>query len=59
MRSPNEKNPENYGWALIDGKYHHYWFDGPHSPSLGELSSDVEGILLLLFLRIGVHAAIY
>lgn len=43
MRSPSDKNPENYGWALIDHSYHYYWFDGPHSPSLGELSSDVQG----------------
>lgn len=58
MRSPTEKNPENCGWALIDSKYHYYWFDGPHSPSLGELSSDVQGTLLLLFLRIDDYAAI-
>ncbi|KAK0156800.1 hypothetical protein PV327_011614, partial [Microctonus hyperodae] len=42
MRIPTEKNPENCGWALIDDKYHYYWFDGPHSSSLGELSSDIE-----------------
>ncbi|KAK0081036.1 hypothetical protein PV325_012910 [Microctonus aethiopoides] len=40
--SPTKKNPENCGWELIDGKYHYYWVDGPHSPSLGELSSDIE-----------------
>lgn len=58
MRIPTEKNPENCGWALIDGKYHYYWFDGPHSPSLGELSSDIEGTLLILFLRVYSNAAI-
>lgn len=52
MRSPTEKSPENCGWALMDDKYHHYWFDGPHSPSLGELSSDVQGTLFLFFLRV-------
>lgn len=42
MRSPTDKKPEDNGWTLIDGKYHYYWFDGPHSPSLGELSSNVN-----------------
>ena len=52
MRCPTEKLPENYGWTIIDCKYEYYWFDGPHSPSFEELSPDLQGTLLILFLFI-------
>lgn len=58
MHSPTDKSPENCGWALIDEKYHYYWFDGPHSPSLGELSADVQGTPFLFFLRINNYTPI-
>ncbi|CAK1597759.1 unnamed protein product [Parnassius mnemosyne] len=42
MRNPTDKMPEDYGWILIDNNYHYYWFDGPQSPSLDQLSSIEE-----------------
>lgn len=48
MQSPTEKSPENYGWTVINGKYEYYWFDGPLSPSFGEISSDLQGNLQIL-----------
>lgn len=48
MRCPTDKVPENYGWTIIDGKYEYYWFDGPQSPSFEELSSQLQGTLLIL-----------
>lgn len=48
MRNPTDKTPEDYGWILIDNNYHYYWFDGPQSPSLDQLSS-TEGIVFIIF----------
>lgn len=47
MRNPKEATPENCGWVLIDGKFEFYWFDGPESPPLSEISSEILGILLI------------
>lgn len=45
MQCPTDKQPENYGWTLIDGKYEYFWFDGPQSPSFEEVSAELEGNL--------------
>lgn len=47
MRNPTETNPEDCGWVLIDGKYEFYWFDGPESPLLSEISSEILGTILI------------
>lgn len=47
MRCPTELQPLNCGWTLINGTYQHYWFDGPQSPSLQDVTSDISGMILI------------
>ena len=50
MRCPTNLKPENCGWTLTDNKYHHYWFDGPQSPSFEDISSNVTGMRIINFI---------
>lgn len=45
MRCPTELQPLDCGWALINETYQHYWFDGPQSPLLEDVSSDTSGMM--------------
>lgn len=48
MRSPTDYSPQECGWALIDGHYQYYWFDGPESPTI----SEIIGNLLIFYKKI-------
>uniref|UniRef100_A0A6P7GR44 Uncharacterized protein LOC114341132 n=1 Tax=Diabrotica virgifera virgifera TaxID=50390 RepID=A0A6P7GR44_DIAVI len=44
LRYPTTLEPDDCGWVKLDNKYIHYWFDGPESPSISEITTDVDDI---------------
>lgn len=52
LRSPTEFNAEDCGWIIIDDKYAHYWYDGPESPLIGELTLGMHVYIIYIFFAI-------
>ncbi|KAF5295323.1 hypothetical protein FQA39_LY13188 [Lamprigera yunnana] len=44
MRSSTNLKPEDCGWTVINNRYHHYWYNGPQSPSFEDISSTIQDL---------------